>query len=77
MPTVVQAALTDLHTFSAALCGLLADRPTLATPGGERADWFDRKAALLERVGATTPEAAELAAAARERASQLRRGGAA
>ncbi|WIM97640.1 hypothetical protein ACTOB_001182 [Actinoplanes oblitus] len=77
MPTVDQAALTDLHTFSADLSALLRDWPTLSTPPAERADWFDRKAELLERVAVIAPEAAELAAAARTRAAELRRGGAA
>jgi hypothetical protein len=75
VPTVDQAALTDLHAFSADLSALLRDRPAVSTPAGERADWFDRKAELLERVGVTTPEAVELAAAARERATELRGGG--
>ncbi|WP_204297426.1 hypothetical protein [Actinoplanes campanulatus] len=71
MPTVVHP---DLHTFAADLSALLRDRPALSTPAIERAAWFDRKADLLERVASTTPEAAELATAAREEAARLRTG---
>jgi hypothetical protein len=67
--------MTDLHNVSADLSALLRDLPNIATSAGERADWFDRKAELLERVAVTVPEAAELAIAARERAACLRRGG--
>ena len=67
--------MTDLHTFSADLADLLRDRPDRSTPAGERADWFDRKADLLERVAATTPEAVELAVTARDVAVWLRAGG--
>jgi len=71
VPTVVHP---DLHTFAADLSALLRDRPTLTTSAAERADWFDRKAELLERVAVTTPEAADLATAAREEAARLRSG---
>ncbi|WP_328466316.1 hypothetical protein OHA21_45935 [Actinoplanes sp. NBC_00393] len=67
--------MTDLHSVSADLSALLQDMPNIATPAGERAAWFDRKAELLERVSGTVPEAAELAIAARERAACLRGGG--
>ncbi|WP_430782964.1 hypothetical protein [Actinoplanes sp. G11-F43] len=74
MPTVVQA---DLITFAADLSALLRDRPDAKTSTTERADWFDRKAELLERIAATDSEAAELATAARMTAADLRAGGAA
>lgn len=74
MPTVVQAGLI---TFAADLSALLRDRPGASTPTAERADWFDRKAELLERIAATDSEAAHLAAAARAEASRIRTGGAA
>ena len=67
--------MTDLHTFSADLADLLRDRPDVSTPTNERADWFDRKAELLERVAVTTPEAAQLAVTARDVAARLRAGG--
>ncbi len=76
MPTVNQTAPTDLHTFTVDLSALLRDRPSPSATAAERADWFDRKAELLERVAATTPDAAELAVTARETATWLRGGGA-
>ena len=64
MPTV------DLTTnISPDLSALLRDRPGPRTPIGERADWFDRKAALLDVAGAP-----DLAKAAREEAERMRAG---
>ncbi|BCY06162.1 hypothetical protein [Actinoplanes sp. L3-i22] len=76
MPTVKQAAPTDLRTFFLDLSALLRDRPALSATATERADWFDRKAELLESIAATTPEAAELAITARETATWIRGGAA-
>ncbi|MEO3926274.1 hypothetical protein ABGB07_20735 [Micromonosporaceae bacterium B7E4] len=52
--------------------------PGLSTTSAERADWFDRKAILLERVAAEDPgcdpdEVRELARAARVKANEFRR----
>ncbi len=67
MPTVDHAAPTT--NFSAGLSALLRELPGAATPVGERADWFDRKAALLDAAGA-----ADLAQGARDEAARLRAG---
>jgi hypothetical protein len=70
----------ETSSFSAELSALLRTMPGLLATVTERADWYDRKAALLSRVAAddTTssngPEAAELAHAARRRAVELREG---
>jgi hypothetical protein len=69
--------MTDLTTVSSELSALLGSMPNLSTPPAERADWFDRKADLLDRVAVTVPEAAELATSARDRAARIRTGGAA
>jgi len=69
--------MTDLSTVSTELSALLGSMPNLATPAVERADWFDRKADVLDRVALTVPEAAELATSARDRATRIRAGGAA
>jgi hypothetical protein len=69
--------MTDLTTVSTELSALLGSMPNLSTPAVERADWFDRKADLLDRVAVTVPEAAELATVARDRAARIRAGGAA
>ncbi|MFC4072862.1 hypothetical protein [Actinoplanes subglobosus] len=69
--------MTDLTTVSAELSALLGSMPDLSTPAADRADWFDRKADLLDRVAVTVPEAAELATVARDRATRIRTGGAA
>ncbi len=69
--------MTDLSTVSTELSALLGSMPNLSTPAVERADWFDRKADLLDRVAVTVPEAAELATTARDRAARIRAGGAA
>jgi hypothetical protein len=69
--------MTDLSNVSTELSALLGSMPNLATPAVERADWFDRKADLLDRVAVTVPEAAELATSARDRAARIRAGGAA
>jgi hypothetical protein len=69
--------MTDLTNVSAELSALLGSMPNLSTSAAERADWFDRKAELLDRVAVTVPEAAELATAARDRAARIRAGGAA
>ncbi|MEH1130032.1 hypothetical protein [Micromonospora sp. CPCC 206061] len=67
-------------SFGAELSALLRTMPGLSATAAERADWYDRKAALLARVAAedTTssngPEAAELARVARRRAVELREG---
>lgn len=66
--------MTEPTTITADLSTLLRAMPTLSTPAAERADWFDRKAALLDRIAATDPTAVELAQAARDQASQLRAG---
>jgi hypothetical protein len=68
--------MTDQLSVSAELSALLRDMPNLSTPARVRADWFDRKAALLDRVAVTVPDAAELAVAARDRAARLQDGGA-
>ncbi|MEJ3748465.1 hypothetical protein WEI85_34925 [Actinomycetes bacterium KLBMP 9797] len=59
------------------LSALLRSMPGLGTPDRVRADWFERKAALFERVAAEDKssngvEAAELAHQARQRAMELR-----
>jgi hypothetical protein len=69
--------MTDLSTVSTELSALLGSMPNLSTPALERADWFDRKADLLDRVAVTMPEAAELATSARDRAARIRAGDAA
>jgi hypothetical protein len=66
-------------SFAVELTGLLRSMPCLFAPAGERADWYDRKAALLDRVVAESPtcdrvEVAGLAEAARLRAAALRQG---
>lgn len=67
MPTVDHAAPTT--NFSAGLSALLRELPRANTPAGERADWFDRKAALLD-----TADAPDLAQGARDEAARLREG---
>jgi hypothetical protein len=70
----------ETASFGAALSALLRTMPGLDATTSERADWYDRKAALLARVAAedTTSsngsEAAELARIARRRAVELREG---
>lgn len=66
MPTVDHAALTN---FSAGLSALLRELPGAGTPVGERADWFERKAVLLDTAGAP-----DLAQDARDEAARLRAG---
>jgi len=65
-------------SLAADLSALLKSMPGLNSSDAERADWFDRKADLLQRVGDTdghlSAEAVELAATARRRAAQLREG---
>jgi hypothetical protein len=67
-------------SFAAELSALLRTMPGLDATASERADWYERKAALLARVAAqdTTSsngrEAAELARVARLRAAELREG---
>ena len=68
MPTVDHAALTT--NFSAGLSALLRELPGAGTPVGERADWFDRKAALLDIAGVP-----DLAQGARDEAARIRAGG--
>lgn len=67
-PTVDEAA--RVQSFAAHLSALLAAKPDRNTPARVRADWFDAKADLLDRVG--TGESAELARTAREHAAGLR-----
>ncbi|MFI5846119.1 hypothetical protein ACIA8K_41105 [Catenuloplanes sp. NPDC051500] len=67
-PTVDEAA--RVQSFAAQLSALLAAKPDRNTPDGVRADWFDAKADLLDRVG--TAESAELARNARAQAAGLR-----
>ncbi|MFI7548031.1 hypothetical protein [Actinoplanes sp. NPDC049599] len=55
--------------FAADLSALLRRMPGLRTPAGDRADWFDRKAALLDRA-----DAPDLAQVAREHSVRLRAG---
>ncbi|MFC6022666.1 hypothetical protein ACFP2T_41725 [Plantactinospora solaniradicis] len=91
MPTVVPPARNpftptderpaDDHrtTFCADLSALLRTMPGLSTTREERADWFDRKADLLDRVAVEDPscdhaEVSELARVARAKADELRRG---
>lgn len=64
----------SLLSFAAELSALLRSMPGPNTPTVERADWFDRKANLLDKIanGDPTSEAAELAQAARRQAAQLR-----
>lgn len=63
-----------LPSFAAELSALLRSMPDRTTSTDERADWFDRKAALLDRAADGDPasEAADLARAAREQADRLR-----
>lgn len=61
--------MTDLTDFATDLSALLRQMPGLHTPAGERADWYDRKAVLLDRA-----DAAALAQVAREQAARLRVG---
>jgi hypothetical protein len=67
----------ETSSFGAELSALLRTMPGLSATASERADWYERKAALLSRVAAedTTSngsDAAELARAARLRATELR-----
>ncbi|MEH1123714.1 hypothetical protein [Micromonospora sp. CPCC 206061] len=69
----------EASSFGVDLSALLRTMPGLSATAAERADWYERKAALLSRVAAedTTSngcEAAELARAARLRAVELREG---
>jgi hypothetical protein len=67
-------------SFGVELSALLLTMPGLSATAEERADWYERKAALLARVAAedratgNAREAAELARVARRRAVQLREG---
>jgi hypothetical protein len=66
-----------MTSFAIELSALLRSMPGLGTSVEERAAWFERKAALLERTGAEGGDpvlAAELAATARQRAAALREG---
>ncbi|MEO3747060.1 hypothetical protein [Plantactinospora sp. B5E13] len=89
MPTVVPPALNPptptnagpadkpLTSFAVDLSALLRTMPNLSTTDRERAEWFDRKADLLERVaadgrGCDPVEVRELARAARVKADELR-----
>jgi hypothetical protein len=68
-----------LSSFAADLSALLGAMPGRSAGPGERADWFDRKAELLERVATDDPgsdraEVSELARLARAQADELRRG---
>ncbi|MDG4828264.1 hypothetical protein O7627_02960 [Solwaraspora sp. WMMD1047] len=85
MPTVVPPALNPLSptdratSFATELAALLRSMPGLFAPAVERADWYDRKADLLDRVAAEDPgcdriQIEESAQTARERAESLRRG---
>jgi hypothetical protein len=70
----------EASSFGVDLSALLRSMPGLSATAAERADWYERKAALLSRVAAedTTssngPEAVELARNARRRAVELREG---
>jgi hypothetical protein len=69
----------EASSFGVELSALLCSMPGLSATAAERADWYERKAALLSRVAAEDtssngPEAAELARAARLRAVELREG---
>jgi len=65
-------------SLAADLSALLKSMPGLTSSDAERADWFDRKADLLQRVSDTdghlSAEAVALAVTARRRAAQLREG---
>ncbi|MFC0527218.1 hypothetical protein [Phytohabitans kaempferiae] len=67
-----------MASFAAELSALLRTMPGLNSSDGERADWFDRKADLLQRIAATdghlSAEAVELAGIARQHAAALREG---
>jgi hypothetical protein len=67
-----------MTSFAAELSALLRSMPCLTASDAERADWFDRKADLLQRVAMTdrhlSAEAVELSDAARQRAASLREG---
>ncbi|MGX7675770.1 hypothetical protein [Plantactinospora sp. DSM 117369] len=90
MPTVVPPAQNlstpvdeapaneGLSSFCADLSALLRTMPGPSTTPAERADWYDRKASLLERVAAEDPacdpdEVRELARTARVKANEFRR----
>ncbi|MFY1672703.1 replication initiator [Plantactinospora sp. WMMB334] len=65
-----------MTSFCAELSALLRTMPGLSTTPRERADWFDRKADLLERVaaedqGCDPNEVGELARTARVKADEL------
>jgi hypothetical protein len=75
----VAAVTAHTTSFAAELAALLRSMPCLYDPAGERADWYDRKADLLERVAAEDPgcdrvRIEESVRTARVRAEALRRG---
>jgi hypothetical protein len=69
-----------ISPFGAELSALLRSMPGLSATAAQRADWYERKAALLARVAvedtasSNGPEAADLARVARRRAVELREG---
>ena len=68
------------ESVAAAITDLLRTLPPADASTGERADWFDRKAAVLQAIAdRAEPEsatAADLAAVARADAARRRSGGA-
>nr|MDT0658968.1 hypothetical protein [Micromonospora sp. DSM 115978] len=75
----VAAVTAHATSFAAELTALLRSMPGLSASAVERADWYDRKADLLERVATEDPacdrvQVAESACTARARAVALRRG---
>lgn len=66
-----------IRSLEAELSALLASWPGVGSPPRAQADWYERQAALLERVaaesdGAAAGDAAEVARVARNRAARLR-----
>lgn len=70
--------MTTAAFYASELAALTASMPDPTSSTTERADWYERQAALLERAaadGATNAaDANELAATARRRAARLREG---